>query len=177
MKADTYEGHLCVTCGGTERYSSNSKCVPCKLESARRYRESRRKILSDKQSCYYYSNHDEIKAKRATYRDENRDTINAYFREYASSNRDKRNAHHARRRSALINRTPSWLTSDDFQEIRDLYLAAQMFKMYTGDSYHVDHIIPLQGETVSGLHVPSNLQVIPAKENMVKNNRFKGDVE
>lgn len=65
---------------------------------------------------------------------------------------------------------PSWLTKEDFVQIRELYICAQMFKLYTGQEYHVDHIVPLQGENVCGLHVPWNLQVILAKENLSKSN-------
>jgi len=76
-----------------------------------------------------------------------------------------------KRHSAKLKRTPNWLTIDQMSEIEDFYTAAKLFQMYTGESYHVDHIIPLQGKTVSGLHVPWNLQVLPAKQNISKGNR------
>jgi hypothetical protein len=91
---------------------------------------------------------------------------------YRSSNRDKINNRKAKRRAAKLNATPMWLTIDDFQSIQELYTIAKMFELYTGQEYHVDHIVPLQGENVCGLHVPWNLQVLSATDNLTKSNKF-----
>jgi hypothetical protein len=82
-------------------------------------------------------------------------------------------ANAAKYRAIKLQRTPGWLTKDDFLIIRKFYeLATQQTKI-SGFSWHVDHIVPLQGARVSGLHVPSNLQVIPATQNIAKHNRFE----
>ena len=70
------------------------------------------------------------------------------------------------------NRTPKWLSDSDLWMIQEAYnLAALRTKMF-GFSWHVDHIIPLQGKNVSGFHVPSNLMVIPGVENQIKGNKY-----
>jgi hypothetical protein len=86
--------------------------------------------------------------------------------------RTKKNAHSGKRRAALIQRTPQWLADDDLWVIEQAYeLAVLRTKMF-GFNWHVDHIIPLQGKLVSGLHAPNNLQVIPGKENLAKHIKF-----
>jgi hypothetical protein len=81
-------------------------------------------------------------------------------------------ANHAKRRAAKIQRTPAWLTVDDLWMLEQAYeLAALRTKMF-GFSWHVDHIIPLQGKLVSGLHVPTNVRVIPGADNVRKANRY-----
>lgn len=72
-------------------------------------------------------------------------------------------ANTSRERAELLYRTPSWAEKE---EIRQFYLACPK-------GYHVDHIIPLQGKLVSGLHVLSNLQYLPASENLSKRNKFE----
>jgi hypothetical protein len=73
----------------------------------------------------------------------------------------------ARRKATKLRACPTWVDRD---QLRGIYVAAQILRAQ-GHDVHVDHIIPLRGETVSGLHVPWNLQILPARENLRKGNR------
>ena len=66
---------------------------------------------------------------------------------------------------------PHWLTEGDWQEIKAMYLQAVHLSQATGSRYVIDHIYPLRGSNVSGLHVPSNLRVVSAQENQKKYNK------
>jgi hypothetical protein len=85
-------------------------------------------------------------------------------------NPDKVCASASRRRVAKLNRTPNWLTVDHKNEINDFYSMAKQLESIFPWGQHVDHIIPLRGRTVSGLHVPRNLQILSAKMNREKGN-------
>jgi hypothetical protein len=65
------------------------------------------------------------------------------------------------------------LSVDDFWLIEQAYEVASLRSKATNIALHVDHIFPLQGELVSGLHVPTNLQVIPWFDNLSKANKFE----
>jgi len=66
--------------------------------------------------------------------------------------------------------TPSWVNKNDFEAIYD---KARKLSEQTGINHEVDHIIPLKGELVCGLHVPENLQIITECENGKKFNYFQ----
>lgn len=66
------------------------------------------------------------------------------------------------RRASILKATPSWANLD---KIKEIYKNCP-------EGYHVDHIIPLQGDTVCGLHYELNLKAIPAKDNLSKSNKF-----
>ena len=93
-------------------------------------------------------------------------------REWAKKNPHKVLEQSARKRATKLKRVPCWLTDKDFDEIKNIYLKAKELSEIEGKKYHVDHIIPLRGKYVSGLHVPSNLRVLLAEENMEKSNKF-----
>ena len=103
----------------------------------------------------------------------NPEKIKAYAKKTKALNSGRVLAHTVKRRLAKIKRTPVWLTSDDHWMIEQAYeLAAVRTKMF-GFVWHVDHIVPLQGKLVSGLHAPNNLRVIPGAENIRKSNHFQ----
>jgi hypothetical protein len=81
-----------------------------------------------------------------------------------SQNKEKGAASSAKRRAAILKRTPSWADQE----------AINFFYECCPKDCHVDHIIPLQGKKVSGLHVETNLQWLPAKNNLSKGNKWNG---
>lgn len=96
-------------------------------------------------------------------------------RRYALANQEKLNANDARRRAAKKNAAPAWANKFFIDEIYDL--AKRRTKLKTGGhKWCVDHIVPLCSKLVCGLHVESNLQVIPSTENHLKNNRYWPDM-
>lgn len=139
-------------------------------EKARIYRENNREKIRSQKKARYHANRDEMLEEAKLKREKHRESIRKRAKEYYRRNKDVFFEANARRRGRKIQATPEWLTQDHMLQIRELYQICQMFKLYTGQEYHVDHIVPLQGENVCGLHVPWNLQVLPAKENLSKYN-------
>lgn len=82
--------------------------------------------------------------------------------------------HANNRRAAKMQRTPAWV---DQGALIELYRQAQALTEATGSPHHVDHIVPLRGRTVSGLHVPWNLRVVPASKNLRKYNKHDADAD
>lgn len=109
------------------------------------------------------------KESHDSWRNKNRHVVNSHHKSYREANKIIMRANNAKHRAAKIQRTPDWA---DFEAIKLEYELAEYCSKMTGILYHVDHEIPLRGELVSGLHVHNNLRIIPAVENLRKNNRF-----
>jgi len=137
-------------------------------ERSKEYYKINKQRLLDKQDSYRKCNGDKI----IKYRENTRKTTVKYNKKYRENNKLKFLVYSANRRAMKLNATPRWLRKEERQQIEELYEIAQAFKLYTGQDYHVDHIVPLQGENVCGLHVPWNLQVLEASENIRKSNKF-----
>ena len=93
----------------------------------------------------------------------------AAAREYKKKNRVEMTALQRKRHCGQLQRTPKWA---DQKAIKIIYGVCAALRDETGIKYEVDHVIPLQGEFVSGLHVESNLQILTKTENLKKNNKW-----
>lgn len=118
------------------------------------------------------NNAPERKAYMSQYAEENRDKVREIASRWQKNNPGKVNANTSLRHTAKMQRQPKWLTKSDKLRIKAMYQLAAMRSRDSFEKWHVDHIVPLQGENVSGLHVPWNLRVIPAVENIRKGNRI-----
>jgi hypothetical protein len=85
--------------------------------------------------------------------------------EFKENNKALVTSYKAKRRATLRQAMPSWLTQDQILQIRAIYAEAKRLSDETGIPHDVDHIVPLAGKIVSGLHVPWNLRAIPKIEN------------
>ena len=147
----------------------DSRCKPCH----KKYYEDNKDKLREYWKKRYEDNKDKLREYSKEYYEDNREYYKEYGKEYRKNKRHLENARKAKRRAAKLEATPDWLTDEQLNEIKNIYWLAQDLKKITGEDYHVDHIIPLQGEEVRGLHVPWNLQVLPADINLSKGNRIE----
>lgn len=103
--------------------------------------------------------------------------------EFKAKNPAKVTSYKARYRAARRQATPPWLTDTQIAQIEAVYEEARRLSQDTGIPHEVDHIVPLAGKVVSGLHVPWNLRAIPKVANNRRpriycdeEGRFAGDI-
>jgi len=167
-------------------YEKNKEKVKAQRKN---YREKNKEKIKDYHKAWYElnkerainnakswseKNKEKAKAHRKKWKNSNSEKIRAYARAYSRAYSKKYpfkvSAMNAKRRAAKLQRTVSWANKKLIQQI---YKQAKKLSEQTGELYHVDHIIPLQGKKVSGLHVETNLQVLLAKDNIRKSNFFE----
>lgn len=157
-----FTGKPCKRGHIAERYTGNKNCSLCirVLDAEYTARDPEKR----KADIRAYS-----AMRRANMTEEERKKGNAACLAWQKRNRAYCSSSTSKRDAAKAKRTPSWSNLDEIQEFYKL--SAELTER-TKIPHHVDHIIPLRGELVSGLHVPNNLQVIPAYDNISKKNKF-----
>jgi len=141
--------------GTPKRLEQNRKCYANTIDVRREYERKRYPIRAEA-----------LKAQNRKRWAEESDMMRDRSRKYYASDPAKYAARAAASRAERLKRVPDWLTDEQRSEIRDFYVEAKQNGM------HVDHIVPLRGKMVSGLHVPWNLQLLTPEENQRKNNSF-----
>ena len=142
-----------------------------RLEYQREWRQRNKEKVAAYTKKWNDANKEKRKAIVASWRERNPDKVKEHNRKggqkWASNNKGKRLASVRARQLAKKDRTPSWVNKT---ELEKFYMESARLTKETGIVYEVDHIVPLQGETVSGLHVPWNLQILTRSENRSKGN-------
>lgn len=112
--------------------------------------------------------------ERERFREERDKPIRALKnKRWRDANPGKIRAQAAKRRSILKLRMPGWLTDSEYAQIEAIYIRAAEMTALGDVVYHVDHDLPLRGKYVSGLHVPANLKILSAQDNLRKSNLWK----
>lgn len=104
---------------------------------------------------------------------ENKEERRLHVIKWQKANSGILNSYSKQRKAAKLRAIPGWA---DLDVIKQVYVEARLLSKSTGESWHVDHIVPLQSPLVCGLHVQQNLCVMNWRENIVKGNRVWPDM-
>jgi hypothetical protein len=191
------ETKTCSKCGETKPLSEFSKrsrskdghagwCKACSKVYRATWYANNQEYAKACSRDWYAENTERALRNGVTWRDKNRESARRLNAKWAANNRgkvqaknakwwsanpEKRRFYLAKRRAAELQATPPWA---DLDAIKAIY-AEQQFYIDLGLDAHVDHIIPLQSETVCGLHVAQNLRIILASDNRRKSNKVPDD--
>ena len=130
---------------------------------------NRNEEVKDRKHAWYQENREQVIQAAAT---RPASVLREYRNAWKENNKVQVRADTKARRRKHRDATPKWLSRKQKSEIRQIYQIAITMTQTTGEQYVVDHIVPLRGESVCGLHVPWNLRVITRDENLKKSNKL-----
>lgn len=195
----------CTKCGETKplemfsrkRKGYQPKCKQCCNVEHRARHAANRETANAKKKAYYERNREAALAKQKTYYQANREPRLAYAEQWRQSNPDKIRDEYKRNAESYRERVKGWrLRNPDARRAQEVARRARlrwippwadrkaMAAMYRearamrelGVDVHVDHVVPLRGKTVSGLHTHNNLRLVLAEDNLKKNAKLVEDL-
>ena len=168
-----FTGEPCVR-GHIALRKTKGACLECvredwALDNERRKAKPKTEAAKAAGKRYYEKNRQAVIARAAARPVEEKRRLQA---EYKDRNVDVVRADTSVRKRRHREATLKWLTPAERLQMRELYVQARKLTELTQERYVVDHIVPLRGESVCGLHVPWNLRVITQEENLKKSNKL-----
>ena len=168
-----FTGEPCVR-GHVALRKTKGSCVECLredwvIDNGRRKEKPKTAAAIAAGRRYYEKNREAVIARAAARPAEEKRRARS---DYKDRNVDAVRADTSVRKRRHREATPAWLTKAERLQMRELYVQARKLTAVTGERYVVDHIAPLRGESVCGLHVPWNLRVITQDENLRKSNKL-----
>lgn len=143
-------------------YNENKEEI---IQRNSQYRENNKEKCYENYEKYYDKNRDKYIQNAAKWASENPEKRKEIERRYNDKNPSNKVARTASYRARKRQAEPKWLTEEQKEQIKEIYKNRP-------EGHCVDHIIPIAGENVCGLHVPWNLQYLPEYQNESKGNRF-----
>ena len=177
-KSDSHAGgwhttcRTCLAASGKARYETNADLR--KAQSRRDYHDNKpaRQAARHAWRC---ANKDRVSQRNKAWRAANPERVSKNMRDWVRNNAHQKQALEATRRAKKLQATPRW---SDNEVVLEYYRAARAFNKDNtfGIKWHVDHIVPLNHPLVCGLHCHTNMQLLPAAENLSKGNRSWPDM-
>lgn len=134
-----------------------------------------RSCSNAKKKAWSIKNKEKVQAYDKEWQASNKHKKNANYKKWQQTNKEEVNTYNSYRRALKYNATPAWANQE---KIKAFYTVAKFFTDLSGGyvQHHVDHIVPLRGKNVCGLHVENNLQVLMAQDNLKKGNKHNGTI-
>ena len=177
---------ICITCGPVRtKCLTGGKCPSCRMKHRR---QTLKRPLTCQQCSKTFLHHCNTKKCNScrkkswiankpdypsAYYSSKKEWYSTYSKNWRKNNPDKNTAKSAAYMTSKSKASPKWLSKVQKDNILIFYEAAAQLSVELGVKFHVDHIMPLKGKNSCGLHVPWNLQVIPAIDNIKKSNKIK----
>src|ERR1700688_3917416 len=137
----------------------NPRCKNCCSIYYKKWLDKNREKRNQYQKNYYLNEKKESAIRHAIYYIEHKQEINLQKSLYKKNKSGKINSLNKKYQASKMERTPSWLTQEHFRQMEEVYVLAEELQWLSENKLVVDHIIPMQGKDVCGLHVPWNLQI------------------
>jgi hypothetical protein len=170
-----FTGRPCKHGHIAQRITFNGGCVECCKRLQRQNLDRRLAVNPNLYKDIYAKDPERQKQKTAIYRAKNPEKVRQSYLTSMRKRKPQKAAAEMQRLASKLSATPKWLSKQELTWIQDYYFAARAHKESFGIVLSVDHIVPLRGKTVCGLHVPWNLCLRTKSDNSKKNNKLTLD--